>query len=194
MIAGCDYDYTPELETISEDRGAIETDIASLFKTPKKPFVAVAAIDFGTTYSGSKAEEEYATLSEKDEANRWYYFNRFKMQLYKSKELKSNMVIKEMGGKTMKAMVVFAFCIEYIKDKVMERLSQAVNGLDEDDVHWVLTVPAIWNDQARQFMIAASEKASIGKDNLTLALEPEGAAMYCKYLALDKRNMAIQQN
>ncbi|XP_071124712.1 heat shock 70 kDa protein 12A-like [Mytilus edulis] len=231
---GCAFDYTPELETVSEDGGAIETDIASLFKTPKKPFVAVAAIDFGTTYSGcafstvqdfktnplkietialdninvlsyktptvllltpegrfhsfgAKAEEDYVTLAEKDEAHRWYYFNRFKMQLYKSKELKSNMVIKEMGGKTMKAMVVFAFCIEYIKDKVMERLSQAINGLDEDDVHWVLTVPAIWNDQARQFMIAASEKASIGKDNLTLALEPEGAAMYCKYLALDKK-------
>lgn len=231
---GCDLSYTPELETVSEDGGAIETDIASLFKTPKKPFVAVAAIDFGTTYSGcafstvqdfktnplkietialditnvlsyktptvllltpegrfhsfgAKAEEEYVTLAERDEANRWYYFNRFKMQLYKSKELKSNMVIKEMGGKTMKAMVVFAFCIEYIKDKVLEKLSPAINGLNEDDVHWVLTVPAIWNDQARQFMIAASEKAGIGKDNLTLALEPEGAAMFCKYLALDKK-------
>ncbi|CAC5364374.1 unnamed protein product [Mytilus coruscus] len=109
------------------------------------------------------------------------------MQLYKAKELKSNMVIKEMGGKTMKAMLVFAFCIEYIKDKVLERLCQAIHGLDEDDVHWVLTVPAIWNDQARQFMIAASEKAGIGKDNLTLALEPEGAAMFCKYLAVDKK-------
>ncbi|VDH91300.1 Hypothetical predicted protein [Mytilus galloprovincialis] len=226
--------YTPELETVDADGRATETDVSSLFKTPKKPFVAVAAIDFGTTYSGcafstvqdfktnpvkietialdetnvisyktptvllltpegqfhsfgAKAEEEYVNLAEKDEATKWYYFNRFKMQLYKAKELKSDMVIKEMGGKTMKAMMVFAFCIEYIKDKVLERLSQAINGLDEDDVHWVLTVPAIWNDQARQFMIAASEKAGIGKDNLTLALEPEGAAMFCKYLALEKK-------
>ncbi|CAC5381840.1 unnamed protein product [Mytilus coruscus] len=97
------------------------------------------------------------------------------------------MVIKEMGGKPMKAMAVFAFCIEYIKDKVVERLRQAIHGLDDDDIHWVVTVPAIWNDQARQFMIEASEKANIGKDNLTLALEPEGAAMYCKYLAMDKK-------
>lgn len=58
----------------------------------------------------------------------------------------------------MKAMSVFAFCIEHIKDKVMERLSQAIHGLNDDDVHWVVTVPAIWNDQARQFMIEASEK------------------------------------
>ncbi|XP_076071681.1 heat shock 70 kDa protein 12A-like [Mytilus galloprovincialis] len=109
------------------------------------------------------------------------------MQLYRKEELTHNMEIKEMGGKKMKAMLVFAFCIEYIKDKVMERLSQAINGIDEEDVHWVVTVPAIWNDQARQFMIEASAKAGIGKDNLTLALEPEGAAICCKYIAMDKK-------
>lgn len=36
LHVGFDFDYAPELETVSEDGGAIETDIASLFKTPKK--------------------------------------------------------------------------------------------------------------------------------------------------------------
>ncbi|VDI73321.1 Hypothetical predicted protein [Mytilus galloprovincialis] len=211
-----------------------ESNIASLFQTKKTPFVAVGAIDFGTTYSGcafstvqefktnplkidtlqlditnassfktptallltpegrfhsfgATAENEYVTLAQKEEANSWYYFNRFKMQLYTNKELTSNMVIKEVGGKTMKAMLVFAFCIEYIKDKVLSTLKNAIYGLDDNDVHWVITVPAIWNDQARKFMIEASAKAGIEKENLTLALEPECAAMYCRYLAMDKK-------
>ncbi|VDI82380.1 Hypothetical predicted protein, partial [Mytilus galloprovincialis] len=213
---------------------AAESNIASLFQTRKTPFVAVGAIDFGTTYSGcaystvqdfktnpltidtfqldhtnvssyktptvllltpegrfhsfgAKAENNYVTLAQKEEANSWYYFNRFKMQLYTHQELRSDMVIKEVGGKTMKAMLVFAYCIEHIKDQVLNRLKQAIHGLDDNDVHWVVTVPAIWNEQARQFMIEASAKAGIEKENLTLALEPECAAMYCRYLAMDKK-------
>ncbi|XP_052089704.1 heat shock 70 kDa protein 12A-like [Mytilus californianus] len=231
---GSDCVFTQVQETVSEDHGivATETDITSFFKTAKKPFIAVAAIDFGTTFSGcafstvqdfvtnplkittielddenvvsyktptvllldpegrfhsfgSKAADHYVNLAEKEEACKWYFFDRFKMQLYK-KELTHNMEIEEMGGKKMKAMFVFAFCIEYIKDMVLDRLSKAIDSLDEDDVHWVVTVPAIWNDPARQFMIEASAKAGIGKDNLTLALEPEGAAICCKYIAMDK--------
>ncbi|XP_063413669.1 heat shock 70 kDa protein 12A-like [Mytilus trossulus] len=210
-----------------------EKNIASLFQSPQKSFVAVAAIDFGTTYSGcafstvqdfktdklrivtiplddknvfsyktptvlllnpegqfhsfgAAAEDHYVTLAESDEANSWYYFDRFKMQLYSAKDINRNMMLKEMGGKKMEAMLVFALCIEYIKDKVLDRLRLAINGLQDDDVRWVLTVPAIWSDQARQFMIKAAAKAGISKENLKLALEPEGAAMFCKYLAVDK--------
>lgn len=71
------------------------------------------------------------------------------------------MVIKEVEGKTMKAMLVFAYCIEYIKDQVLTRLKNAIHGLDGNDVHWVVTVPAIWNEQARQFMIEASAKVIV---------------------------------
>ncbi|VDI82383.1 Hypothetical predicted protein [Mytilus galloprovincialis] len=220
-----------------DDDGIIavaETNIASLFQTRTTPFLAVGAIDFGTTYSGcafstvqnfktnplqintfqldhknvssfktptvllltpegkfhsfgATAESHYVTLARKEEANEWYYFNRFKMELYKNKELRRNMVLNDVGGKPMKAMLVFAFCIEFIKDLVLDKLKASIHGLEDDDVHWVVTVPAIWNEQARQFMIEASAKAGIEKDNLTLALEPECAAMFCRYLAIDKK-------
>ena len=32
--------------------------------------------------------------------------------------------------------------------------------LEEQDIHWVLTVPAIWNDVAKQFMREAAEEVS----------------------------------
>lgn len=206
----------------------------SLFQEKdEKPFFAVAAIDFGTTYSGcafstvnnfksdpmkletieidgkdksthktptvlllnnngtfhsfgAKAEREYASLAAKGKTHEFYYFERFKMQLYKEKKLSSNVVIKDASGKTMKAVLVFAICIEYIKDRVMERLSRAISNLLDDEIHWVLTVPAIWNEQARQFMSTAAEMAGIPRDNLSLALEPEAAAMCCKYLEIHK--------
>ena len=56
-------------------------------------------------------------------------------------------------------------------------------------LRWVLTVPAIWDDEARKFMRFAAEQAGIGgggddcaaKDaapsRLALALEPEAAAI-----------------
>lgn len=56
-----------------------------------------------------------------------------------------------------------------------------------DDILWVLTVPAIWSDQAKQFMREAAIQAGIRDDHLVLALEPESAALLCKHLALTKK-------
>jgi len=36
-----------------------------------------------------------------------------------------------------------------------QRLSD--DGFQPDEIHWVLTVPAIWNDAAKQFMREAAE-------------------------------------
>ncbi|XP_056006367.1 heat shock 70 kDa protein 12A-like [Ostrea edulis] len=55
-----------------------------------------------------------------------------------------------------------------------------------DDILWVLTVPAIWSDEAKQFMREAAIQAGIEDDKLVLALEPESAALLCKQLALIK--------
>jgi hypothetical protein len=32
------------------------------------------------------------------------------------------------------------------------------DGIRNSDIHWVLTVPAIWNDAAKQFMREAAEE------------------------------------
>ncbi|CAG2184710.1 unnamed protein product [Mytilus edulis] len=46
-------------------------------------------------------------------------------------------------------------------------------------IKWVLTVPAIWSDQAKQFMRMSAKEAGISDSFLTLAYEPEAAALYC---------------
>lgn len=33
-----------------------------------------------------------------------------------------------------------------------------------DDIYWVLTVPAVWDDEAKLFMQSAAQKVSITKE------------------------------
>jgi hypothetical protein len=50
----------------------------------------------------------------------------------------------------MNAMKVFSASIKYLKDHFVGKIESL--KLVENDIHWVLTVPAIWKDNAKQFM------------------------------------------
>jgi len=53
-------------------------------------------------------------------------------------------------------------------------------GLTPSDIKWCLTVPAIWSDAQKQVMRDAAEEAGLGSGKqLTIAIEPEAAAVYC---------------
>ena len=45
-----------------------------------------------------------------------------------------------------------------MKDDLTNISESQVAGLKADDIHWVLTVPAIWNDSAKHFMRLAAEQ------------------------------------
>ena len=59
-----------------------------------------------------------------------------------------------------------------------------------EDVRWVVTVPAIWRQQAKQFMREAAYQADIASarqpDQLVIALEPEAASVYCRKLKMNQ--------
>ncbi|XP_053375635.1 heat shock 70 kDa protein 12A-like [Mercenaria mercenaria] len=56
-----------------------------------------------------------------------------------------------------------------------------------ENILWVVTVPAIWSDEAKAFMRLAAEMSGIQRKNLLLALEPEAAAIYCIHLPDEQR-------
>ena len=68
-----------------------------------------------------------------------------------------NLILKDANGHTMNAMKVFSESIKYLKDYFVEK-SKSVENLEETDIHWVLTVPAIWKDNAKQFMREAAQQ------------------------------------
>jgi hypothetical protein len=72
--------------------------------------------------------------------------------------------------------------LEFVKVEALARLAtQQGTRVDESKIGWVITVPAIWDDEAKNFMRAAAKEAgmidSMDSQRLVLALEPEGAAI-----------------
>lgn len=128
---------------------------------------------------GLEAEDAYAELSREGRANSMYFFKQFKLSLHKDKDLGRGTKIKEVGKKEMLALDVFAESIRYLKQHAVDEMSKH-NRVRHEDIQWVLTVPAIWDDSARQFMRLAAQQAGIAEGDLTLALEPEAASVYCK--------------
>lgn len=59
----------------------------------------------------------------------------------------------------MPAVTVFAHALRYFKDHALQELSdQSATRILNEDVRWVVTVPAIWKQPAKQFMRAAAYK------------------------------------
>jgi len=62
-------------------------------------------------------------------------------------------------GKPMQALTVFSLAIRYLKEHLMEKIQKGVMGMiPDEDLYFVLTVPAIWDDPSKQFMREAAEQ------------------------------------
>ena len=61
------------------------------------------------------------------------------------------------SGKKFLALTVFAHALRFFKDHCLQELSdQSSTQIVNDDIRWVITVPAIWRQPAKQFMRQAS--------------------------------------
>ncbi|XP_066285857.1 heat shock 70 kDa protein 12A-like [Branchiostoma lanceolatum] len=147
---------------------------------------------------GFEASKKYADLEESD-ARRHYYFHRFKMKLYAEKKLTKDTTINDVNGKPLPAIDIFAHAMRYLKDHMLNAIKKTVSDettLRNDDISWVLTVPAIWDDSAKQFMRQAAYKAGLtsesNEEQLLIALEPEAAAVFCCRDATDNQFVDVK--
>lgn len=75
--------------------------------------------------------------------------------------LNSNTKISDIRGRKLPAMKVFTSAIEYLKNHLLDHLKERfIDHFKTDDIYWVLTVPAIWNDKGKLFMRSAAQKVS----------------------------------
>jgi len=56
----------------------------------------------------------------------------------------------------MSAMKIFSMAINYMRNHVIDSLKRQVTDIEQADVMFVLTVPAIWSDASKQFMREAA--------------------------------------
>ncbi|XP_014266725.2 heat shock 70 kDa protein 12A-like isoform X1 [Maylandia zebra] len=158
-------------------------------RTPKTP-TCILFDEHGKFLSfGYEAQSAYFR-TRGDEARKKFFFECFKMSLY-GKKVNSDVTIEAANGRSMKALKVFTEALRYLKEDALKCISENAGGKQfiASDFTWVVTVPAIWDPSAKQFMREAATQAGIvttGKeDRLVIALEPEAASVWCKKLPAD---------
>ena len=60
------------------------------------------------------------------------------------------------NGCLMPAMRVFTESIKFLRMHLEEHIRSKTDGIKPQEIDWVLTVPAIWSDPAKQFMREAA--------------------------------------
>uniref|UniRef100_A0A8D3CUN7 Heat shock 70 kDa protein 12B n=1 Tax=Scophthalmus maximus TaxID=52904 RepID=A0A8D3CUN7_SCOMX len=101
-----------------------------------------------------------------EEARHWLYFDKFKMKIHSTSDL---------------TMETEEHALKEVKD-------QSSSVLEGEEIRWVITVPAVWRQPAKQFMREAAYLAGLVSpdcpEQLLIALEPEAASIYCRKLRL----------
>ena len=62
------------------------------------------------------------------------------------------MVIEDVAGRPVPAMMVFGTSIRALMNHLFLKFIERGMEIEPKDIRWVLTVPAIWSDVAKQFM------------------------------------------
>ncbi|XP_071511378.1 uncharacterized protein, partial [Diadema antillarum] len=95
-----------------------------------------------------------------NEALRWLYFDKFKLTLHGDPNLNLQTEITAANGQKFSALSVFEYSLRFFREHALEELcDQSDDGqVDPNQIRWVLTVPAIWKQPAKQFMRQAAYK------------------------------------
>eukprot|EP00826_Nyctotherus_ovalis_P041355 TRINITY_DN4148_c0_g2_i15.p1 TRINITY_DN4148_c0_g2~~TRINITY_DN4148_c0_g2_i15.p1 ORF type:complete len:334 (+),score=85.29 TRINITY_DN4148_c0_g2_i15:128-1129(+) len=126
---------------------------------------------------GSIALAKYAELL--DDGDTGQLFKSYKMHLL---HMDKNAVSAD--GRELPLMTVISQTLKYIAEKAITKLAEQVGKVILTKIRWVLTVPALWNEEHKQFMRQAAFEAGIipavNSPQLILCLEPEGASIQCR--------------
>lgn len=86
------------------------------------------------------------------------------------KKLSTHTKISDFNGKEVPAVDIFSTAIKYLIDHIQNNHKTHGASLEVKNIKWVLTVPAMWGDSEKQFMIQAAKKAGIDKTPIAIVL------------------------
>ena len=76
-------------------------------------------------------------------------------------------MLHDVKGKPQKALKIFSCIIQGLREDFTARLPDQIPnfgaGPVDHDIHWVITVPAIWDEKAKQFMRVAAKEVSLSE-------------------------------
>jgi len=68
------------------------------------------------------------------------------------------MEINDVRGRSLPAIDVFSAAIGALRQYLMNQVEKRGINLRPDEIKWVLTVPAMWTDKAKEFMRESAEQ------------------------------------
>ncbi|ETO03328.1 hypothetical protein RFI_34082 [Reticulomyxa filosa] len=136
------------------------------------------------------------------DADKWLLFHRFKMDLYDvagEYQVKKQSIVKRelksINGVCVKSEIVFIGALKFCKQKAIEYFKQNNITVNENKIQWVITVPAIWSEEAKSMMKQWAQQAEIWSpsipNQLLIVLEPECASM-CMMLEMKDKLDTVQ--
>uniref|UniRef100_A0A667ZRD5 Heat shock protein 12B n=1 Tax=Myripristis murdjan TaxID=586833 RepID=A0A667ZRD5_9TELE len=141
---------------------------------------------------GFAARDSYHDL-DPEEAQHWLYFDKFKMKIHitfrRWDDLTMETELEAVNGQRVRAIEVFAHALHFFREHALKEVKdQSSSVLEGEEIRWVITVPAVWRQPAKQFMREAAYLAGLVSpdcpEQLLIALEPEAASIYCRKLRL----------
>ena len=79
-------------------------------------------------------------------------------------------MIKDEMGKPMEARKVFGAGIRYLKEHFFNKMKSQLPETQEEDIRFVLTVPAIWNEGAKLFMREAAKEVCTNQNTFVTGM------------------------
>lgn len=155
-------------------------DDTSNIKTTKAPTCVLLTPDREFHSFGYDAEKMYLKLVRENMHEGWLLFRRFKMLLHNNETLTRQTTVTDINGVSMPAVTIFTMAIRYLRDQLLQSIDFSGGFYTEQDIEYVLTVPAIWNERSRMFMREAAVEAGVSDRRLRLCKEPDAAGIYCQ--------------
>ena len=151
------------------------SDFSGQSKGKKVPTEIILDTDLKDVLAFGAECKQYIMGYDKD---RYEYFKNIKMNLYKK-----IYIIKSTNGREANIELIIAKILEEVSKSAINQIQKKHNpSIKKEDIKWVVTIPAIWEEQSKKIMIDASIAAGLINKNtdksLFLALEPEVAGIY----------------
>ena len=111
-----------------------------------------------------------------------HLFKHIKMNLY-SKNKKDTFIKSVNTGRSFSLVNVIQKVLESLKNSAIKQIRGSRPGINESNIKWTVTVPAIWEERQKDIMMEACKNAGLVNEktdlSVFLTLEPEAASLYC---------------
>jgi molecular chaperone DnaK (HSP70) len=168
---------------------------------PKTPTEILFRPDGSVEAWGHTARKRFTQLREEASEKGFILIENFKTLLHDGKDRDKDGPFIIRDGKKFSVMKLIAEFLRRIKEVALNDIEETLGGeglLNDNEIRWCLTVPAVWREDSKQIMRHAAQLAGLisegtqEAERLLLVLEPEAAAVHCQQAMMRQNQVALE--